>query len=315
MEQFIQLYTMTKDFYVIDESKKRKHMLALEYKPKKQWSLSEIKKLANRDQDGFQQITNDGAIKYLQTLLPKTCDCDIEGYYLRKEIQTTNFPEICIRMKIGQTYYAYPGRERMLIDRTSEQKMLDEMRKHVKPQIDEFRNNYFYELEKNGEFEVCPIINQPITRQNCQVHHYETDFCILARKFLRLKNISWTEIDTIIYSETFKEEWSEYHKTNAKLQVISAVENIITEYPNREWYPVTDATPRRNTGIKLKMPCVKKPTSPVQKKQKIERPRNAWSEHIDAWKKEKGVDYWTACKDPECQKAWREKKRESKIKN
>lgn len=304
-------------FYVSDESKKRlrESIKALEYRPKQIWTLDKIRKMIDKDVDGFQQITDITAICYLRSLLPTTCDCEISEFYLRKEISPMKFPVITIRMKIGDEIYNYPGKDRPEYDRSNEKIMLKELRRQIQYQIDAFKKTYFKRLDETGEFEVCPIINQPITNRNCNVHHCGTDFCILARKFLRTKNISFDDDLKLIRNENFTLEWKQYHHENAKLQVISAVENILIENPNATWYPVTNDTPNQSTGVKLKMPCA------IKKKQKIEsesesptgseistesptRKRNPWVVHCKEWAAANGVKFNVARNNEDCQEAY-----------
>lgn len=272
--------------------------------------IKQIKSQYDVNSEGYLQITKVNDIYHLRSLLNKIdCDCDIDGFYLRKEVCGT-IASIYIRIKIEDTMYDYPFSTLYPKSPPSKKNVINQsFRSAIAPQMKMWKEMEFQIQNENNEQIFCDITKEKLTPSNTHVHHTPKPFCELVDEFLNIKKITHEEIQSGD-DELFK-EWEEYHYFNANVKVVSAIENLRDNSPNYPHIPFTESTPRRMSNVKKFMPCLnmkkRKSLAPTKQRKTNKKLKcNKWVDFVKDYAEKKGISYWTALKQPEVKQLYKE---------
>lgn len=112
---------------------------------------------------------------------------------------------------------------------TAEQQALAGFRAAARPQIDSFRDECF----ARGKPPICPVTRERLTRKTAHVDH-EIPFDSLVKTFLgptalrdvRVEPTRDDATETMLADRVLREAWALYHRSVAKLRLVSAQANL-----------------------------------------------------------------------------------------
>lgn len=239
--------------YIVDESTKRlrdsnKPILSVEYvepDPEhpilKRWSYTHlhwrVKDISKRtylaDEKSFELVTepNDSSFIKMLLVLSNLCSCDDTVVVY---LQTRRYLNIDYR----QVLYTINGKSKQrftlknIVGDPGKKYPYSRQYQSFREAISDDIQNLKLKLFETSEPVLCPISGIVLNMNNCHMDHWGLRFVQLVHRFLDNEKIIIDNVKCdsyVIEDKELRDKWIQFHKTNAKLRLLAAEENVRQE--------------------------------------------------------------------------------------